>query len=155
MIRKFIPLFMLVLIYCSCQKNSYYQNVKPISQSGWKVDQKVYFRDTLMPSDPEHFHLEIELRHNTLYPYQNIWLYIETKCSDGTARTDSINWTLAEPNGKWLGTGWGSLYNSSYRLPDIKVRKTAGKRRWFSIDIQHGMKDKILNGIENVGIKIY
>ena len=67
---------------------------------------------------------------------------------------DSVNLKLSEPNGRWIGTGWGSLYNISYPLADLRIKKTTSKR-WFKIDIQHGLRDNQLPGIEDIGIRLY
>ncbi|MDD4921501.1 MAG: gliding motility lipoprotein GldH [Bacteroidales bacterium] len=154
MIRKIIPLFIIALLYCSCQNHSIYQNAETLPSSGWPLNQVLYFNDSLPSSAPETMHFEINIRHNNLYPYQNIWLYIETENSEGAVHTDSINWKLSEANGKWLGKGWGSLYNLSYQLPDLKIKKT-GSKRWFEIRIEHGLSDKVLMGIEDIGIRLY
>jgi len=154
MIQKIIPFIATLLILTSCQKESYYQNAETIPESNWALGQKISFRDSLTLQDPENLHFEILLRHTNLYPYQNLWLYIKTKCSDGTTRMDSIDWKLSEPNGKWLGTGWGSLYNISYRLPDLEIKKTT-KNRWFFIEIQHGLRDETVRGLENIGVRLY
>lgn len=154
MIRKIIPPILMVLLYCSCENKNYYQHSETIPEPGWSLNQTLCFHDSLVSDAPEIMHFEINLRNSNIYPYQNIWLYIQTKCSDGTTRIDSIDWKLSDLNGRWLGSGWGSLYSLSYRLPDLKIRKTAPKR-WFRIDIQHGLRDNVLPGIETVGVRLY
>ena len=112
------------------------------------------FQDSLSTSVPEKMHFEIDLRHTNIYPYQNLWLYIQTKGSDGVTRIDSIDFKLSEPSGRWLGTGWGSFYSITYTLPDLTIKKTS-HTRWFRIDIQHGLRDEVLPGIENIGVRLY
>jgi len=154
MIRKIIPLLMITLLCCSCQRKSFYQHSKALPASGWKQNLPINFRDSLPSDVPDSMHFVITLRHTNLYPYQNIWLYVQVKSSDGTTRTDSIDWRLAETNGRWFGKGWGSLYNISCRLPDLKIKRT-GTKRWFEIKIQHGLRDEILEGVEDIGIRLY
>lgn len=147
--------FCLIAFICfSCQNDNIYQDAGVLPASGWALDQTVYFQDTLSSRAPEKMGFEINLRHTSLYPYQNIWLYIRTKSSDGKIRSDSINWKLSEPDGLWLGTGWGSLYQIAYRLPDLEVKKT-GKKRWFQIQIEHGLRDKVLMGVEDIGVRLF
>jgi len=154
MIRKVILFFFTTFILTSCQNNSYYYQSQTVSDLGWSINQTLTFKDSIPSSAPEIMHFEINLRHTNLYPYQNIWLYIRTKCSDGATRMDSVNLKLSEPNGRWIGTGWGSLYNISYPLADLRIKKTTSKR-WFKIDIQHGLRDNQLPGIEDIGIRLY
>ena len=154
MIRKVIFIFLTIILLGSCQSDSYFHQSETVSDLGWSINQTITFKDSIPSNAPEIMHFEINLRHTNLYPYQNIWLYIHTKCSDGATRMDSVNLKLSEPNGRWIGTGWGSLYNISYRLADLKIKKTTS-RRWFKIDIQHGLRDNQLQGIEDIGIRLY
>lgn len=154
MIHKIIPYLIGIILLTSCQKKSAYQNAETIPGGVWSIGHVVNFRDSLTPQDPENLHFEINLQHTNIYPYQNIWLYIHTHCSDGTTRMDSIDWKLSEPDGHWLGKGWGSLYNISYQLPDLTIR-TTGRKRWFNIEIQHGLRDDHVKGLENIGIRLY
>ena len=155
MIRKVIPSFIFVLLLISCKNDNYFQKSETISQPGWALNQIISFNDSLNSNAPEKLHLEINIRHTNIYPYQNIWLFVQTKGSDGSVRKDSVNWTLSEPNGRWLGAGWGSFYDVSYQLKDIVIHKTKGKKRWFSIEIQHGLRDEHIEGIETVGVRLY
>jgi gliding motility-associated lipoprotein GldH len=145
--------YLLILAACN-NSNDLYHHAEVISSKGWDRNQTLYFQDSLSWNAPETFHFEIELRHTNLFPYQNLWLYIRTTCSDNTNRLDSINWSLAEPSGRWIGAGWGSLYDLSQQLPDLTIQKTIEKR-WFRIEIQHGLKDQTLNGIEDIGVHLY
>lgn len=155
MLRPFLPVLCLIsIIFLSCKGNSYYHHSETISAKGWDLNETLYFQDSLLADAPENLHYEVDLRHSNLYPYQNLWLYIRTKASDGTNRLDSINWKLSEPSGLWLGSGWGSLYSLTYRLPDLTIKKTVGNR-WFRIEVQHGLKDQTLPGIEDVGIHLF
>lgn len=145
---------LLALVLLSCQGNSYYHHSETIPAKGWELNQTLYFQDSLRDNVPERMHFEVSIRHTNMYPYQNLWMYIRTKASDGTNRLDSINWTLSEPSGRWLGSGWGSLYSLSHQLPDLDIKKSFGTR-WFSVEIQHGLKDLTLPGIEDVGVHLY
>lgn len=142
------------LLLTACQRPSVYHHSVSIPPQGWDLNGTLFFNDSLRDNVPEKLHFEVELRHNNLYPYQNLWIYLRTRTSDGTNRLDSINWTLAEPSGRWVGDGWGSLYSLTHRLPDLNLRKTYGAR-WFSIEVQHGLKDPTLNGVEAIGIHLF
>jgi len=155
MFRSFLPALCLIgLAFLSCQGNSHYHHSETIPAKGWDLNETLYFQDSLRDDVPEKMHFEVTIRHSNLYPYQNLWMYIRTKTSNGTNRLDSINWILSEPSGRWLGSGWGSLYSLTHRLPDLDISKTFGTR-WFSIEVQHGLQDETLPGIEDVGIHLF
>jgi len=153
--RSFLSALCLIgVVFLSCQGNSNYHHSETIPAKGWDLNETLYFQDSLRDDVPEHIHFEVNIRHSNLYPYQNLWMYIRTKTSDNTNRLDSINWRLSEPSGRWIGSGWGSLYSLSQRLPDLDIKKTFGAR-WFSIEIQHGLQDETLPGIQDVGIHLF
>lgn len=140
--------------FFACQRDSQYHKSESIPVSGWEMNQTLYFQDSLKQDAPEQLCLSIELRHNNLYPYQNLWLYVRTRCSNGFNRLDSINWKLSEPNGRWVGDGWGSLYHLTYKLQDINIPKS-NNARWFVVEIQHGLNDPVLKGIESIGVHVF
>jgi len=155
MSRTFLPVLCLIaVVFLSCRENSHYHHSEAIPAKGWDLNETLYFQDSLRDDVPEVMHFEVNIRHSNLYPYQNLWLYIRTKASDNTNRLDSINWTFSEPSGRWIGSGWGSLYSLTHRLPDLSIKKTFGTR-WFSIEVQHGLRDETLPGIQDVGIHLF
>ena len=154
-IRKQIGiLFMLVFSLSACQKNSIYHHSEHIPSKGWALNQTLYFQDSIRADAPDTLCYEVELTHNNLYPYKNIWIYLRTKAYDGTDRLDSINWVLSKPSGTWIGDGWGSIYSLSHQLPNLVLKPSKGNR-WFRIEVQHGLKDAVLGGVENLGIKLF
>jgi len=152
--RLFVSLFLLILTMISCQDGTYYHHSLTIPSHGWRMNHVCHFRDSLPAGIPDCVQLELTIRHGNNYPYENLWLYIRTMTSDSIIHNDSINWMLAKPDGKWLGKGWGSLYSLSIPLKDLTFSANDSSR-WFSIDIRHGLRDSVLVGIEDIGLRIY
>lgn len=138
----------------SCQPNSVYHDSDVFGLQGWDMNDTLCFSDSLGSSAPLSLHGELTLRHTNAYPYQNLWLYITTTTGDSLATSDSINWTLAEPDGTWLGAGWGSLYTISYKLPDLTFAPD-DSLRLFKVEIVHGLRDSLLTGLSDLGLRIY
>jgi gliding motility-associated lipoprotein GldH len=66
-------------------------------------------------------------------------------------RLDTLQFALAEANGKWLGSSAGRLHQIT--LPYLRhVRFDSGKTVRFTI--RQAMTDNPLKGIEKVGIRI-
>jgi len=143
--------FILVLSYLSsCDSARKFDEFKNIPGSAWHKDSLVNFQipvtDTL-----QHHNLIIQIRNETTYNYSNLWLFIEICQPGGNVLRDTFEVSLAEPSGKWLGEGLGG----------IKTLQTYYKKNfWFpvsgsySISLQHGMRQDILKGIHDVGIRI-
>lgn len=142
-----------VLMCTGCQKGSIYHHSVVIPAKGWDMNKKLIFSDTLPATTPTNLHRQLTLRNNNAFPYQNVWIYIKTSTSDST-RVDSINWQLAKQDGSWLGKGWGSLYTHTYDLPDLHLTKS-DTLRWFRMELMHGLRDSLLSGISDIGLRMY
>jgi gliding motility-associated lipoprotein GldH len=147
--------FLAVLsLMVGCQPNSWYHHSLVFDQQGWDMNDTLRFADTLTSSTPLTLNGKLTLRHTNAYPYQNLWLYITTHTDDSLMVSDSINWTLAKPDGNWLGTGWGSLYTISYDLPTLTF-SPSDSVRWFEIELVHGLRDSLLTGLSDIGLRLY
>jgi len=152
--KTLLPAFILVLlVFSSCSKFEDYHESRVLPSGGWEISNVLKFSDSLPDNLPEKFSLELQIRHKNDYKYGNIWLYLRTETSDNTVRFDTVNWKLADYSGHWFGKGWGSLYSLTYTMPDLAISKK-GDKRWFKIDIQHGLRDKELKGVESIGVRL-
>lgn len=152
-ITLFAGLMVLIILCTGCQKGSTYHQSIVLPASGWNMNRKLIFTDTLPASTPNSLHRQLTLRNNNAFAYQNMWIYIKTFTSDSTF-VDSINWQLAKQDGTWLGKGWGSLYTNTYDLPDL-VFSQKDTIRWFRMELMQGLRDSLLTGISDVGLRLY
>lgn len=149
-VNKFILLIVMSVAMLSCNRNDIYFSYQAVSGSGWNKDSLLTFdvniKDKAMP-----YNMYIHVRHHGNYPYQNLWLFLENKDVKGAIIKDTIECFLADEFGKWLGTGAGALkempvvYRQQLFFPDSGI---------YKINIKQGMRDSILMGINDVGIRI-
>lgn len=129
--------------------HSQYQSVAPC---GWHADSALTFtaalNDTITPCD-----IILHVRHSDNYPYQNLWLFIET-AYDTLSRThqyDTIQFFLADDRGQWLGNtgnGWTDM-------PVLyQQQQTFTQTGQYTITVRQGMRDTILKGITDIGLDI-
>jgi gliding motility-associated lipoprotein GldH len=151
--KKFWQLATLVVVVgfvLSCNENLVFEQYKTISKKSWDKDSVLVF--TIPVSDTTDNHnLYINIRNDVNYQYSNIWLFISIEQPDGKMLEDKFEIALADPSGKWLGEGLGGL----------KTREAIYRRNVFfpmsgdyKIRIQQGMREDILKGISDVGIRI-
>lgn len=155
-----VSLIFLCIAVVSCSKQDTYYHIYEIKDAKWAQNDTLRFTiDTTMlkvdsvlfePHIP--YTLSIEVTNNVNYPYRNIWFFIQSNIdSDSIYTSESKEFQLADIEGKWLGAGFGSLFQSSFLISnEIYFNE---KRNYF-IKIEHGMRDEPLIGIEKVGIKI-
>ena len=109
------------------------------------IDPQGWYADSLVQI------MRLGLRYTDDYNYANLWLFITTVSPDGTQRVDTLNATLCDTYGRWLGSGIGERLQQE--IP-IKSALRFDRSGTWHIVIQQGMRDNCLPGITEVGIKL-
>lgn len=143
----------LLFLAVSCSGEHAYHNSYRVPEEGWEIGKTFVFQDSLRKDQPEKIQAILNVRHNALYPYSNLWLFVKIKTSDGYIQKDTVEITLANNEGKWNGTGWGSIYSIDYPITKFDLMKSPEKR-WFRIEIKNGMRDQTLKGLEDIGLEL-
>jgi gliding motility-associated lipoprotein GldH len=147
---KCLGIVFLIVLLWSCDQQRIFDDYTAIPQHSWHKDSIVDFNvpihDTL---DNHNFYINI--RNDVEYPYSNLWLFIELTQPDGQFVRDTFEVALANQAGEWLGEGIGGLKtrNAIYRRNIyFPVSGT------YNIKLQQGMRNEIVKGISDVGIRI-
>ena len=98
-------LFLLIVVaFTACDRNRIYESYKEIGQNGWNKDSVLAFKfiiaDTVQANN-----LYINIRNKGNYPNSNLWLFLSVDSPEGTTLTDTVEFILADNNGKWKGSG--------------------------------------------------
>lgn len=142
--------FLLLFIAFSCNGREVYMQYMPVENGSWHKDSVVNF-DINIEDTTTVYNLYVNIRNRGEYPYQNLWLFIQTTGPDSMAVSDTIAFYLADRKGKWLGTGIGAafdmpvLYRQNFRFY---------KQGTYKFTINHGMRDSVLTGISDVGMRL-
>jgi len=147
--HKILPVFFVLFLLTGCSQS---EDVHIKSINGkWnkKAEQKFDFEitDAGLPKN-----IIFVVRNNNDYPYSNLRLIVNfLNNKTGKKTVDTLNYVMAEPNGNWIGKGFGETkeilfqYKLDYKFPEN------GK---YSIGIIQAMRNDNLPGIEDIGIKI-
>ena len=150
---KFIMLFLVILTMLSaCQKKSVFSDYKALKGSKWHQDSVLRF-DMTVPDSTKIYNLFLNVRNEGRYPYSNLWLFVKIIPPKGQIINDTIELSLASPEGKWLGYGLGDLYDMKYPYKQTTFFPNAG---YYRFEVRHGMRteDGILKGIHDFGITL-
>jgi len=140
-----------LLLAVSCGKGERdYSRWTSIPAEGWA------YGDTLLltPADTSltdndslvHRSLRLGLVHTSAYPYANLWLEVTFRGGTKMYR-DTVNLTLADIYGRWLGKGFGSFYQCEVMLtPDAEIDVTQ------PVLVRHIMRVDTLRHIDRIGI---
>lgn len=97
------------------------------------------------------YNVYLNLRHTPDYRYANIFVLVHQRYPDGSDTTERFELRLAEPDGRWLGQGSGSVYmhqqliKANVRFPDT------GK---YVFTLEQHMRENPLPEVTDVGIRI-
>lgn len=149
-LRNSSLLLLTLWLASACMEHTMYHSYHSIPAKGWSKSDTLVFRVTI-PDSLKALKLFAEVRNNNKYAYQNLYLVVENNLQDSTIfETDTLELTLADKEGKWTGTGWGSLFQSSQPL-GTAVTQHPGN---YTFKVSQGMKDEQLMGISDIGIKV-
>ena len=148
--KRVVPfLFLWIAFLTGCRDDgTRYHRYCAVPSDGWKGTDTLSFQ--LPPRFTYHkYALEIGIRHGAVYPYQDLWLAVIHPLTPAL-QPDTVHIQLADEQGNWLGKGTSnSLFQRA--VP-------AGEIICFPADsllqIVHLMKDSVLPGISDVGIRL-
>lgn len=143
-------IIVLIFLLFACNGSPVFDEVEGIPEAGWEADSKMTF--TIPISDTTNScDIFVHLRNSNDYSYSNLWLFITTTSPAGHTLCDTVEFVLAEPDGKWLGAGLGAI--SSVMVP-YKTNIRFPNRGIYKFEVQQAMRSDILTGIMDVGIRI-
>lgn len=150
LLRNSTLLVLAAWLASACVEHTVYHSYQSIPARGWSKSDTLVFLVPI-PDSLRTLRLTAEVRNESNYAYQNLYLVISHNLQDSTAfQTDTLELTLADKDGKWTGTGWGSLFQTAQPIGTAVTRHRGN----YTVRISQGMKDESLVGIRDVGIRV-
>jgi gliding motility-associated lipoprotein GldH len=147
--RSFWVIF-ITFMAVACNRNDVFFKYDRVNPKGWSKD-SLYGFDILINDTIASYNVYVNVRNRGEYPYQNLWLFLNKTTPDKTLTKDSIECYLADKRGKWLGSGIGTIMEMPV-LYQQNVRFT--RKGIYHYQIIQGMRDSILVGINDVGMRV-
>lgn len=143
-------LAVLSLFAVSCDNQKFYDNSISLTDDIWPSDKEMVFKvdieDTISP-----YRFFINIRNSTSYRYSNIYFFLITEFPGGGMSRDTIECTLADKTGKWLGKGTGKYRdNRVYIRENIKFPRQGT----YTLRLNQAMRENKLAGISEAGIRL-
>ncbi len=143
-------LFLLPMLFIGCKYKGIYERSFDIPQGEWGKNQIIRFDIPVTDTINGH-NIFIEVRNTNDYPYSNLFLFITTYSPNGANKSDTVEIPLADEKGKWLGRGLGGILSNEMNFQRNVRFPVSGN---FRIEIVQGMRDEVLKGIMDVGIRV-
>ena len=147
--KRNILILITSLLLVGCQGDIVYTVFKSLPNVGWEADSSLCYQPVITDSVAD-YQMLITIRHTDVYPYQNLWLFVDIEQDSLLLTRDTIECYMANERGEWLGGGLTVhelplLYSDRYQFAN------SGE---YQISITQGMREDTLVGIKEVGVKI-
>ncbi len=154
--RDIVALILLLTCFASCNNNAVFDEYKAVSQT-WDKDEIITFQfepaDTITKHD-----LFVNIRNNNDYEFSNLYLIVKMNFPEGKVVEDTLQYEMAYPDGKWMGSGFTDIKENKLWYKERVVFPTSGK---YQIEITQAMRKNgeipgvtNLKGITDVGFSI-
>jgi len=148
---RFLAIFFLVSSLLSCDTKRVYEKNTEIKNGLWNYLEKFKFDDIIINDTISTYNVYINLRNSVDYRYRNLYLFIDIKLPNNKITRDTVECTIADETGKWLGKGIG-------KIKDCQISFLRNIRFPFSgcytFIFEQGMRDDMLEGITDIGLRI-
>jgi len=145
-----------ILVFVSCDSNQVFDAYKAVPNA-WHKDSITSFKVN-PPDSLNAYNLFVNIRNTNAYKYNNLFLIVEMVFPHGKTIKDTLEYRMADPSGKLLGTGLTDVKENKLWYKQQVVFKEVGE---YTVNIQHAMREngKVngvieLEGITDVGFRI-
>ncbi len=148
--HKIWSVFFVLLFLMSCENASQKVEMKNLKGT-WnkKAEQKFDFKINDAQNSKN---IIFVVRNNNDYPYSNIRFIVNfTEARTKNKKVDTLNYVLAQPNGEWVGKGFGDTKETLFQY---KLNYKFPANGDYSIGVIQAMRADNLIGIEDLGLKI-
>lgn len=147
--RKGVLLMVAVAMLFGCGSKGFDQRVV-IPEAAWEVGNRASF-DVNVDDTLGVYAFGLGLRHLENYRYSNLFVFLHTRMPNGNVTHDTIECTLATPEGRWIGKSSGSMRDRVVPLNDNLLFPMNGT---YHFEIEQAMREPVLKGISDIGLYI-
>ncbi len=133
----------------SCDGNKIFEENQGFENNTWLSEDVKTFSfnvtDTISP-----INLFVNLRTTTDYAYSNIYVFLYSEFPNGTSDKDTLEFLLAQSDGKWLGDNTGTVVEFRGQIAAGGRFSVAGD---YTFKLQHAMREESLPEIIDIGFR--
>lgn len=152
--RCFLGLFLLV---ASCDSNRVFDEYKSLENHQWLLNDSIDF-EFLVTDTISKNNLYFNLRNNNQYEFSNLYLITHIDFPNGKKFVDTLQYEMADKNGKFLGVGISEFKHSRLLYKEKIVFPQSGD---YKVSIRQAMRKngsiagiQELKGITDFGLRI-
>ena len=155
---KRIILILGVLSICtSCDSDRVFDKYTSVEKNSWLQDVPINFDFKIVDTTSRN-NLYLNIRNNKDYRYSNLFVITHLIFPSGKKIVDTLQYEMANKNGKFLGTGISEIKHSRLFLKQNSIFPLSGKYKmliWQAMRKNGSVNGiKKLTGITDVGFRI-
>lgn len=147
---RWIFLLLLCGVFTSCDPSRFFEENKKVVKGEWDQNTPLVFQVSVEDT-ASLFNVYINVRNAGSYRFSNLYLFVNTVFPGGQLERDTLEITLASPDGRWLGDGLGDIFDNRILFKE-DVRFTQPGE--YSFELIQAMRINPLPGIMDAGIRI-
>lgn len=145
-----LSFFLVALLFSSCKKDIFYEEIFVVNENGWGMDSPVMcefeITDTL-----QYYTIYMDIRNTIDFETQNLYVFMDSEDPTGNKNRDTLEFLLADNHGHWKGHGNGRYRDYQYIFyPKVRF-PYKGKYKFV---FQQAMREDEIKGIANFGMTI-
>lgn len=140
---------LMMVFFASCGNGSYNERTI-LPNAEWAQENRVTF-DVAVSDSTCGYVFGLDVRHLENYRYSNLFVFLHTTFPNGNITHDTIECTLAMPDGRWIGKSSGSMRDLHIPLNENLRFPLCGN---YHFEIEQAMREPVLKGITDIGIFI-
>jgi gliding motility-associated lipoprotein GldH len=149
-VRSLLFLILATVTVISCNNGRYYEENIKIADGSWAVHNNIPFSVVIEDTNAV-YNFYVNIRNDVNYPYSNLFLFLRTTFPDKAVAMDTIECLLSSNDGRWLGSGMGSVRFSRFLFQQgVRFRKPGT----YLFEFEQAMRIDPLKGIRDIGIRI-
>lgn len=147
---NFFCLFLFALLFSSCDSNVVFEDNIKLPENRWSISNVVKLEAEITDSITP-YNIYINVRNAGGYQFSNLFVFLTTHTPSGLTARDTVEITLADESGKWLGDGLGDiwdnrvLFRSNFRFPEKGL---------YKFELEQAMRIDPLPQIMDIGLRI-
>ena len=145
--NSFFILLLSSFILVSCEKGLVKSEFRATDNGIWDRGNQIEFTFSELDSLTQ-YNMFINVRNDDTFPYNNLFLITALSAPDGSVEKDTLEYQMANPDGTWLGKGYGSLKENKLWYKENIVFPSSGV---YTLKVEHAMrKNGSVNGVEQL-----
>ena len=153
MMRKKINLLFIITVllagFTSCNSDVIYDNNQSFVDNTWSYDDAKEFSFEIKDSATL-AKISLNFRNTIDYQYSNIIMYLHMTYPNSYEHTDTLEFFIAQPNGKWLGECSGTVVENQALIAQGRFNDPG----IYTYKIEQAMFNNDLEEMLDVGLKV-